>query len=760
VSFVIQNFPLVAAGGVPPYAFSVVNDAQNTFNAAGGANSIVAGPNLHLDATSVYPGVYAVHVRVTDSATPAANTADSVISVIVDDPTVLSILNDDQDFLPASFPLVEAITLNANGGTPPYTWSLVPAATTVPSPTITGGNTLNFTLSDYGSYAVGLNVVDSVGNSAAAVVLYTVVNPTLFAFVDGQLEVEITVPPTKVGTHHFSATVQDSSVPPGTAVGTFYYAALEAYSETEVPEAFFDHVWDSLTDTTAVVYPIMGLASLQGYTLGSPTVTQPQNGLTVAVDNVNDVVRVSGPPALFQNSQVRVPLQVLHGPTQVALISREYTLLARSSPPGAAAQNFPRPYIVGDLVGLNPQKPWFNSPSLQKNASYTARVQAGSSLPPGLSLDANTSLIYGNVVGTTPLQSVIELVDPNGIVQRTITVNWTIYQSQFTLTSNLGPAQIQQAYSGTLTSNSASALKTVTLVTGVLPTGLTASIGSGGTTVVVSGTPLEAGYFDMWFAVTNASNQTAYLYVRFTSDFILPLTILTTSLPTFSDQPYSFVLQGFGGVPPYTWSLDATSPALPAGITLSSAGVLAGTYTNEPTAYSANLVIDLADSETPPLKTSAVFNLTYNNTLSILTPAIPIAVPGQPYSFSMTATGGVPPYSWAISPLVNGLTFPTGIVFSPTGVFSGATDETSGSESVTITVTDSSANTAMRTYTLQVASPSGLVIDTADVGPVPRGTSYQGHVSVSGYGTAPYAWQIPPSSPNPLPSGLVVTPDA
>ena len=698
MSFVINNFPLVAIGGVPPYTFSTVDDAENTFHAVGGVDSVIVlsgVQNLHMDATAVSPGVYQVHVRVTDSATPTHNVADSFISTVVDDPTILNILNNDQDFQPSSFPFSASITLNANGGVPPYSWFIIPAATTLPNPTITGGNTLNFTLANYGSYAAGLNVVDSVGNSASAVVLYTILNSTLFALVDGQLEVLITVPDTLVGTHHFSATVQDSSVPVRVATGTFYYSALEAYSEVLVPEAFFDHYWGG-GDTAAIVFPILGLSSLRGYSLGSPTVTQPGNGLVVTVDNFNDIVKVAGPPTAFQSAQVRIPFQVLLGSSQVALISREYTLLAHSGTTDiGTATMYPHPFIVGDLVGLNPQKPWFNSPSIQKNVNYTARVQTGSILPPGLSLDANTGLIYGNVIGTGPAQSVIEYVDSQNIVHGTITIVWEILVSQFVLISSLTSAQVQQTYMGSVASNSASPLQSVGIVAGVLPAGMSVNIAPGATSVLFSGTPLEAGYFDIWLSVTNTAGQIAYLYIRFVSDFVLPLTILTSSLPNLTNQAYAVELQGFGGVPPYAWSLDSASPALPTGITLSSAGVLSGTYSGAPTPYNANIIIDLA-TRRRPLSTTAVLNLTYNNTLVILTPAIPIAVPGQPYSFAMQASGGNPPYTWVISPVVNGLVFPTGITFEVNGVFSGVTDETSGTESVTITVTDSASHTATR----------------------------------------------------------------
>src|SRR5579863_6785434 len=109
--FSVQTFPLVSVGGVPPYSYSIIRDAQDTFFAVGGVDTIITisgVPNLKLDSTGVVPGVYTTHVRVTDSATPTVNTADSFISVVVNDPNLLTILNNDLDFLPPSFPFSPA----------------------------------------------------------------------------------------------------------------------------------------------------------------------------------------------------------------------------------------------------------------------------------------------------------------------------------------------------------------------------------------------------------------------------------------------------------------------------------------------------------------------------------------------------------------------------------------------------------------------------------------------------------------------------
>src|SRR5262249_50151333 len=74
------------------------------------------------------------------------------------------------------------------------------------------------------------------------------------------------------------------------------------------------------------------------------------------------------------------------------------------------------------------------------------------------------------------------------------------------------------------------------------------------------------------------------LYPNGTS--ITVVTITTTTLPDATiGSPYSAQLSAIGGVPPYTWSLSPASPALPAGLALSTNGVVSGTPTGPAAFY-------------------------------------------------------------------------------------------------------------------------------------------------------------------------------
>ncbi|MHB1854596.1 MAG: G1 family glutamic endopeptidase [Acidimicrobiales bacterium] len=81
-----------------------------------------------------------------------------------------------------------------------------------------------------------------------------------------------------------------------------------------------------------------------------------------------------------------------------------------------------------------------------------------------------------------------------------------------------------------------------------------------------------------------------------------PLVITTSSLPGGTEQvPYSFDLAASGGVHPYTWAL--TSGSLPAGLTLSSAGVISGTP-GAPSAATFTVQVTDSSSPTPQVATA------------------------------------------------------------------------------------------------------------------------------------------------------------
>jgi hypothetical protein len=746
---------LVGVGGSPPYTFSPLSG----HSVSGAVSFTISSGLLTVDATAASPRVDTIAVTITDSQ---GNSANRNVEVLVVDQSIFSILTENASFSPTVLPLTSSLALVESGKVGQVTWSLIPSVTTLPIVSISGNSTLNFTLTQIGEWTVGLRCIDQVNNVVTKVITVSVATAVVAQVVDGQLEVIVQPSTLQAGSHSFTAQIQDSTQPsPNLRTQQFTYLVLPEISDIRIEQDSFDYFWGA-NDITQVTFPILG--DFQGYNLGPTNVPVTSNGLTTTIDTNFDTVSVAGPPTSFRNSELVISLNVEQGTTQIALVSRTFTLVSHNGTTDVGQMTcYTRPYFVGDFVGLNAAKPYYNSPSIFKNASYLARVQSGSSLPDGLSLDQNTALIYGPLQPTTVTQSIIEYYDSSNLVHATITIVWDIQQNVFPLISGLTVAQIGVAYSANITTTSTVPITSVSLYRGRLPNGLTLSISNDGTYVTVSGTPTEAGYFDAWLQTQNANAQTSAVYVRFVSNYIVPLTILTDFLfPMLTGVPYNVQLVGFGGVLPYQWTspqwnvsagVDGSGnqlwsdPTFP-GLTLNQAtGIISGT-TTAPTSTSEADTFVLTDSR--GATADAVLTVAVDDTLRITTPVLPNVVPGQPYGIQMAALGGTPPYTWLPNP--NNL--PAGITLSSSGVLSGVTTSSSISLTVTIQVTDSAATVATKAYSLVTGAASGMIIDTSGIGPVIAGGPYQGILLATGTFTAPITWSLGVNSPNPMPAGL------
>jgi hypothetical protein len=190
---------------------------------------------------------------------------------------------------------------------------------------------------------------------------------------------------------------------------------------------------------------------------------------------------------------------------------------------------------------------------------------------------------------------------------------------------------------------------------------------------------------------------------------VTKLTITSTTLPAGTQgSGYSETVTASGGTVPYNWS---GTTGLPAGLSISSSGMITGT----PTA-AGTFTVDLKviDSGNPAQTATANLSLAIQTgQLSLTTSSLPNGVSGSSYSQQLSAAGGVPPYSWTAAPLPAGLS-----LNSSTGVISG-TPTTAGVTNVTIAVTDSStkAQRASTTLSLTITAPgAGITVTSVTVG--------------------------------------------
>ncbi len=215
-----------------------------------------------------------------------------------------------------------------------------------------------------------------------------------------------------------------------------------------------------------------------------------------------------------------------------------------------------------------------------------------------------------------------------------------------------------------------------------------------------------------------------------------PLTISAVSLPTGyvgASYPSTTLTVSGGSGSGYTWSV-AAGAALPAGISLSSSGVLTGKPSADGTTSFTVKVTDSANASA-----SAALSMTVKPGVSISTaPALPDAYVGSAYSQTLAATGGSGSgYTWAVG---SGSSLPEGLALSATGVLSGK-PAAAGAASFSVTVTDSAQNTARAQFTASVKA--GITVVTPAALPTAYvGSFYGEQLSATGGSGTGYAWSV------------------
>ena len=180
------------------------------------------------------------------------------------------------------------------------------------------------------------------------------------------------------------------------------------------------------------------------------------------------------------------------------------------------------------------------------------------------------------------------------------------------------------------------------------------------------------------------------------------LAVTTTSLSSGSlSAAYSSTLVATGGVPPYTWSL--TSGTLPAGLALAaSTGKISGTPIATGATTFTMQAMDLIAS------TSAkTLTMTVNPRLTVSTSTLPASSVNTVYSQTITATGGVNPYTWSIS---SG-SLPAGLIINPSSGTISGTPTTEGASTFTVQVLDGNGNTATKSLSISVNNLSPVAKD-------------------------------------------------
>lgn len=184
-------------------------------------------------------------------------------------------------------------------------------------------------------------------------------------------------------------------------------------------------------------------------------------------------------------------------------------------------------------------------------------------------------------------------------------------------TTSLPQATVGTSYSAQTNASGGVAPYTWQLVSGVLPNGLHLSA-----TGSISGTPTLAGTATVTLGVTdtNGALDTQELSLLVAEQPVaVPPNITTTSLTAgTAGTAYSATLAVSSGTAPYSWSLNSGS--LPAGLSLSAAGVISGTPTTAGTTSFSVKVTDgkgLSDTQALSLTINAAPPATGNADMAL-----------------------------------------------------------------------------------------------------------------------------------------------
>ena len=217
------------------------------------------------------------------------------------------------------------------------------------------------------------------------------------------------------------------------------------------------------------------------------------------------------------------------------------------------------------------------------------------------------------------------------------------------------------------------------------------------------------------------------------------LIITTTSLAeATTNREYTAELNAAGGTGAYTWYMHGLPWRLDfnwkTGV-ISGIPELPGTYT---------LYISVTDG----LRTAeATIDLVVNpGDLIIETDSSPICIAGAPYSYTVQAAGGVPPYTWAaenLPPMLN--------MDAATGIISGI-PIVAGEYTVTVSVSDNDGASVEKDITMKVNTYRTLIISTSTLPLRVISEAYSATLEADG-GKAPYSW-----SASDLPEGLSIDP--
>ena len=274
-------------------------------------------------------------------------------------------------------------------------------------------------------------------------------------------------------------------------------------------------------------------------------------------------------------------------------------------------------------------------------APFKWSIVAGS-LPPGLSLDAAPPSIVGTPTTPGTYTFTLQIVDSSTPPQTVTSPQTIVVTAPLALAPVTAPTgTVGNSFILALTATGGITPYTYSISAGALPAGLTLNAATG----AISGIPTAAANASFTVKVADSSSPAQTATASQSLTVATGLHISGSTVPdAVSGAAYNTALSASGGLNPVTWSV--TSGSLPAGLTLNPAtGAISGT----PLAVgSSTFTLKVTDSSSPAQSGTSSSTLNVYAPL-VVSATVPNAVANQPYTGSLTATGGDAPFTWAIT---------------------------------------------------------------------------------------------------------------
>jgi hypothetical protein len=722
---------LTVTGGSAPYTWSISGGSLPAGLSLSNAGTISGSPTSS--------GTFNFTVKVTGSG-KGGDSDTQILSLVVAPALTISTSS-----LPAGQASVAySQTLQASGGTAPYTWSI--SAGALPSGLSLSAAQISGTPSTAGTANFTVKVVDANSVSITQALSITVAPPpvtiTTASLPNGQVGVSYSqTVQASGGTGNYTWSISSGSLPAGLSLGasgqitgnpttsgntSFTVKATDggSGSATRVLSINIAAAPVSIT-TTSLLSGEAGIPYSQtlqatggtgSYTWSVTSGTLPL-GLTL-----NSSGRISGTPSAASTASFSVKVSdSAAGSSTAALAMTIAPALTSAACPMATG-------VVGQAYSAMLSASGGTPP-------YAWTISSGL-LPQGLALNSASGQISGtpSVVGSFSFViRVSDQVSASAVLGCTVMISAAVPALTIS-TASLPDGVSGVTYSQTLSATGGQLPYTWSISAGALPSGLNLSAAQ------ISGTPSTTGTANFTVKLVDANSASVTRALSITVS-LAPVDITTASLLNGQvGVSYAQTLQASGGTGSYTWSI--ISGSLPAGLSLSASGQITG---NPTTSGNANFTVKALDTGSGSATRALSINIAAAP-LTISTVSFPNSVIGSSYGQALSATGGQPPYTWNVS----GGALPAGL--SLNGGQVNGTPTTSGTFQFSVRLSDSAGTTATKNFAIQVSA--ALTIVTSSLTSLKTGVAAAQQLSAAG-GVPPYLWSLVSGG---LPPGLTLSP--